>query len=114
MKIKKRYTSEEKTIILREYLENHVPISDLAEKYKLHPNAIYKWKKQMYESTPDSLSKTKKHTDKQLNQAEHRILELEELLSKRESLIAELVEDNIFLKKKTSGVNLITNGLSRR
>ena len=44
--MKKRYTSEEKTMILREYLENQVSISDLAEQYNLHPNAIYKWKKQ--------------------------------------------------------------------
>jgi len=30
MEKKKRYTSEEKTIILQEHLENHVAISDLA------------------------------------------------------------------------------------
>lgn len=47
MKKKKRYTSEEKAIILREHLENKVPISELAEKYELHANALYSWKKQI-------------------------------------------------------------------
>ena len=111
---KKRYTSEEKTMILREHLENQVSISDVAEKYGLHPNAIYKWKKQMFESTPLNLSKIHKKADKSKAEAERRIAELEALLSQRESLIAELVEDNIRLKKKTSGDILIRNGLSRR
>jgi transposase len=53
MKAKKRYTSEEKTMILREHLENRVPISDLAEQYNIHPNAIYKWKKQLFEAAPE-------------------------------------------------------------
>ncbi|NVN97649.1 transposase [Candidatus Nomurabacteria bacterium] len=117
MNIRKRYTSEEKTKILRDYLENNVPISDLADKYGLHPNIIYRWKKQMFETAPenlDNLSKNKKKSDKQLIDSERRITELEALLAKRESLIAELVEDNIRLKKKTDGATLIKLGLNRK
>ena len=114
MQMTKRYTSTEKTMILREYLENQVPVSELSEKYGVHPNAIYHWKKQMFESTPGNLSKTVKKTDKQQLHSERRIAELEALLAKREALIAELVEDNMYLKKKTSGVNLLKNGLNRK
>ena len=103
MKRKKRYTSEEKTIILRDHLEHNIPISELAEKYGLHPNAIYGWKKQMFEGTPENLAKSNKRTLKKQKQAELRISELETLLSKREALIAELVEDNIYLKKRPVG-----------
>jgi transposase len=111
---KKRYTSEEKTMILREHLENQVSVSELAEKYGLHPNVLYHWKKRMFEATPENLSKTKKQPDKQLIEAERRIAELQALLAKREGLIAELVEDNIYLKKKTGGDGLIRNGLNRK
>ena len=103
MKSKKRYTSEEKTIILRDHLEHNIPISELAEKYGLHPNAIYGWKKQMFEGAPKNLAKSNKRTLKKQKQAELRISELETLLSKREALIAELVEDNIYLKKRPVG-----------
>ncbi len=103
MKRKKRYTSEEKTIILRDHLEHNIPISELAEKYGLHPNAIYGWKKQMFEGAPENLAKSNKRTLKKQKQAELRISELETLLSKREALIAELVEDNIHLKKRPVG-----------
>jgi transposase len=113
MKKKKIYTSEEKTMILREHLENKVSIGDLSEKFGLHPNAIYKWKKKMYESAPDTLARPKKVTDRQLTEAQRRIKELETILSVREELIAELAADNINLKKKLNGESSLRNGLSR-
>jgi len=103
MKKKVRYSAIEKTMILREYLENNIAISELSEKYNVHVNAIYKWKKQMFEGASLSLSQTSKSADREERASRKRIRELEEMLSKRESLIAELVEDNISLKKKSSG-----------
>lgn len=114
MKKRRHYSSEDKAKILREYIDNNLSISSVCEKYQIHPNLIYKWKKLMYESTPDALSYSKKKSDKQHSAAERRIAELEALLAKRESLIAELVEDNISLKKKLSGESLLKNGLSRK
>lgn len=114
MKKKKRYTSEEKTLILREHLENQVPISELSERYGVHPNAVYTWKKQMFEASAENFGKKRKLSDKELLKAEKLIEELEKLLSKRESLITELVEDNIKLKKNLSGESLTKNGLNRK
>lgn len=114
MKKKKRYTSEEKAIILREHLENKVPISELAEKYELHANALYSWKKQLFETAPATLGKINKKESKNLSKAERRIRELEELIALRESLITELVQENIDLKKNTNGEVLIRSGSNRR
>lgn len=115
MEKKKRYTSEEKAVILREHLEKHVPISDLADKYGIHPNVIYVWRKQVIENAPSNLSKVEnKRAEKRQQDYERQINELKEVLAKRESLIAELVEDNINLKKKSAGMDLTINGLSRR
>ncbi len=41
MRQRKHYTAEQKTKILRELLENNVPISKLCEKYEVRPNIIY-------------------------------------------------------------------------
>ena len=114
MKTKKRYTSDEKTIILREHLENQVPISELAERYGIHPNAIYLWKKKMFESASENISKSSKKQSKRYSAQQQRIEELEQILSQRESVIAEIVADNIELKKKLIGGNLIINGSSRK
>jgi transposase len=114
MKKKEIYNSEEKTKILREHLEDNVSISDLAEKYSIHPNALYKWKKQLFEEAPQTLTRKNQKKGKHQSEYERRIAELEALLAKRESLITELVEDNIELKKNLIGKGLLSNGSSRR
>jgi len=114
MEKKKRYNSETKTMIVRENLENKVPISELSEKYGVHPNAIYKWKKEIFESASGKLSKSVKITEHQNEISTRRIAELERLLSIRETLIAELVAENIDLKKKGTGDHFAINGSSRR
>ena len=53
MSERKRHTAEQKVMILRELLENNVPISQLAEKYNVHVNDIYNWKKKLFESAAD-------------------------------------------------------------
>jgi len=60
MKKRKHYTAEKKVLILRELLENDVPISELAEKFEVHPNDIYivpkgclRQKKKLFESATE-------------------------------------------------------------
>jgi len=102
-------------MILREHLEKNVPISELAEKYDLHPNIVYIWKKQLFEQAPQILSRSKtKIEERKISSQERRIAELEALLAKRESLITELVEDNIALKKNLIGTGLTNNGSNRK
>ena len=114
MQKKKRYTSEEKAVILRELLEKNASISDLADKYGIHPNVIYNWRKKVIENAPANLSKVEdKKAARKQQDLERKIVELQEVLSKRESLIAELVEENIDLKKKSVGVGLTKNGSNR-
>ena len=113
MNVKKRYSNEEKVMIVRENLDNKIPVSDLAEKYNVHPNAIYKWKKLLFESASDNFTNKDKLNAKKLAEAEKRIKQLESTLSQRETLIAEIVNENIDLKKNDNGVNLTKSGLSR-
>lgn len=114
MKKKKIYTSEEKTIILREHLENNVSISELSEKYAINPTVLYNWKKQLFEQAPKTLARKPRKNEKRKSSYEHRIAELEALLSKRENLITELVSENIELKKNINGGILTRNGSNRR
>lgn len=102
MNKRKRYSSEEKTKILREHLDGGTAISDLAEKYGLHPNAIYKWKKDLFENASDVIAPNKK-TVRREAELQRRIEELERTLQIRESLIADIVADSIELKKKLNG-----------
>ena len=103
MSKKKYYTAEEKVLILREHLENNVPISELSEKYDFHPNVIYTWRKQLFESAKEVFSGKHKNRKISVSKEESIIKKLEETLRKRESLITEIVEDNIKLRKEFDG-----------
>ncbi len=94
------YTAEGKVKILREHLENQVSISELSERYRIHPNMIYKWKKELFEGALETFSKKHK---KRNNQQDFITKALEEKLKKKDSLIAEIIEENIQLKKNTIG-----------
>jgi len=98
MKSQKKRTirAEEKIIILRELLENNRSISELSEQYRVNPNLIYRWKKQLFEQAVEIFQpKQNKNEDKK----DREIKRLKEKLAKKEAAISYLVEDNIMLKK---------------
>jgi transposase len=97
--MKKRFTAEEKVKILREHLTNKVSISDLAEKHGLQPSAISNWKKTLFEGAVSTFNKTQT-ADKEKDK---KIEKLEQTLQKRDTLIANIVEDNVDLRKKYNG-----------
>ena len=57
MKQRKHISGETKSIILRELLENQTPISQLSEQYKINPNDIHRWKKQLFENAAQILGR---------------------------------------------------------
>jgi transposase-like protein len=100
MSKKKIRSAQEKVLVLRELLENQTPISQLAEKYGLHPNDIYNWKKKLFEGAEELFS-TK--PSRNSNKTEEREKKLEEKLKRKDEVIAELVQENILLKKISDG-----------
>lgn len=98
---RKIINAETKAEILRELLENQVPAAELSERYGVNINSIYNWRKQLFESAADVFSaKHEKHSQK-----EHAVsARLQEQIREKDALIAELVQDNITLKKKSNGL----------
>lgn len=99
---KKSYTAEQKVLILRELLENKVPISQIVEKYHVHVNDIYNWKKKLFEGASLVFENGKSNHQKP-DQAQAKIVALEEKLKKRDEAISFLVQDNMTLKKVSMG-----------
>jgi transposase-like protein len=97
---RRRFSSKQKVEILREVLENGKKMSDVAEEHKVSPNMITRWKKQLFEGALDTFNSKREKTDKK---KEKKIATLQENLQKRDTLIAELVEQNTDQKKKYDG-----------
>lgn len=102
MKQRKHYTAEQKVIILRELLENNVPISQLAEKYQVRPNDIYNWKKKLFESATDIFTQ-KPSNAKQTSAEQKKIEKLQSKLKDRDEAISFLLRENIEIKKSIDG-----------
>jgi len=100
MTSKKRFTNSKKVEILREHLENNQSASELAEQYEIQPSQISQWKKQLFEGALETFSGSHKKRKKTESKETQR---LKEKLREKESIIAEIVEDNIRLKKNLNG-----------
>ncbi len=97
-KQKRQFTAEFKVEVLREHLENHIPVGKICEQYNIHPNLFYLWKKELFTGALETFTKKKKS-----NTDDKKITRLEEKLKDKDSLISEIVEDNLKLKKKLNG-----------
>ena len=59
-KKRRRPAPEEKAVILKRYLLEKVPMSDLCDEYGLQPSQIYRWQKQLFENAPGAFRRTNK------------------------------------------------------
>ena len=100
MNEKKRYTAEQKITILRDLLENNLPISQVAEKYGVHVNDIYNWKKKLFENAASIFESKSTTIDKA---QEKKIEAMEAKLKKNADAINWLLSENIELKKNIDG-----------
>ena len=99
---RKRYTAEEKMKILRELQENGKSISQVAEDYNIHPNCIFKWRKQHLEMGVQGFQT--KRNDISNKAKDRKIASLEDKIKHKDEVIAELAEELLALKKKRSGL----------
>ncbi len=101
-KQRKHIAGEEKLAILRQYLVDRVPISQLCEERGLQPSQIYYWQKQLFEGGAAAFDRGQ--NQRQAARAESvrqaRIEQLEAKLAKKNEVVAELMEEHVQLKKE--------------
>ena len=94
MRTRKRYSPQDKVKILREHLEQKQSVADVCERYRIHPNQFYRWKKELFEKASELFTSKKEQL-----QARKKIEKLEQQLIDRNEIIAELLQENLKLKK---------------
>ena len=96
---RRTFTAEEKATILRRHLSDKIPVSDLCEEYKLQPSVFYQWQRQLLDNAARALEASRK-ADRQGKKYEAQIETLEERLQRKDSVIAEISEEFVKLKKE--------------
>ena len=96
-KSRKRYSPQEKAVILREHLIDRVPISDLCDKHGIHPNVFYKWQRTLFENLPNLFEVGTRSSS---NQKDGQVERLKKKLAHKDEVIAEIREDFVEVKKR--------------
>lgn len=91
MREKRKFSSEFKAKIALASLREDCTVSDLCEKYSLHPNQIYQWRNLLVSNAGHLFEKGSKQSSDERSEA---------TISELNKLIGEITVENNFLKKK--------------
>ena len=95
-KQRSHYSPEQKVAILKQHLLEKVPVSDLCDKYGLQPNIFYRWQKQFFEN---GILAFQRPIGAKSNGLEKKVEVLEQKLTQKNEVLAELMEEHVALKK---------------
>lgn len=95
-KERRHFSPKEKVAIIRKHLIEKVPVSDLCDEYKLHPNVFFRWQKEFFDNGAAAFEKETNH---QQVKFEKQIFYLERKLQRKHEVLSELMEEHIQLKK---------------
>ena len=95
-KPRKYYTAVEKVAILRRYLIERIPVSDVCDQYKIQLSMFYNWQKQFFENGAAAFEQARSTPEKHLDR---RIAALQDKLQRKNEVVAELLEEHVKLKK---------------
>ena len=96
---RRRFTPEQKALIVRRHLANKESVSALAEEFGLQPSQIHLWVNQLLAQADKAFERSSGNTRVDKAQAQ-RIQQLEAKLATKNEVIAELLEENVKSKKE--------------
>ena len=97
-KQRRHFAGTEKVAILKRHLVDKVPVSNLCDELDIYPNQFYGWLKEFFENGHAAFDNGRK--SKAVEDAQQRKIEqLEAKLTRKNEVMAELMEAHTELKK---------------
>ncbi len=96
-KKRNRFSPPQIAAILRLYLLERTPISDLCDQQGIHPTIFYRWQKQFFENGAAAFESRRRRAG---DDKDRRITLLQQKLQRKNEVLSELMEDHISLKKE--------------
>ncbi len=97
-KQRRHFSDTEKVAILKKHLIDKVPISDLCDQLDIYPNQFYDWLKRFFENGHLAFANGRK--SKAVDDAkDQKIEQLQAKIQRKDSVLGELMEEHIQLKK---------------
>ena len=96
---RRRFGTDQKAAILKRYLVDKVPISDLCDEYGIKPNQIYAWQQVLFDHAESAFQQAGSRAASKTSAQEEKILRLQAKLQQKNEVISELMEENVRAKK---------------
>lgn len=96
---RKKFSAEEKIRILKLYLVEKRPISDICNEIGLNPNTFYRWQQQFLENGTAAFEKAAGNKDSHAKKLEQENARLKAKLAHKDEVIAEIMASHVELKK---------------
>src|ERR1022692_1519629 len=97
-KPRRHFLGTEKVAILKRHLIDKVPVSDLCDELDIYPNQVYGWLKEFFENGHAAFDNGRKA--KAVEDSKERKIELlQAKLQRKDSVLVELMEEHVLLKK---------------
>ena len=97
-KQRRHFEGTEKVAILKKHLVDRVPISNLCDEFELQPTQLYDWLKRFFENGHTAFDNGRQSRSAD-NAKDQKIEKLEAKLQRKDSVLAELMEEHVTLKK---------------
>jgi transposase len=94
---RKRLTGSQKVAILKRYLVDRTPISDLCDEYGIQPSQVYRWQKVLFENGEAAFERTGRRAE---DAGQRKVAALEAKVQQKNEVIAELMQEHVELKKE--------------
>jgi transposase-like protein len=96
--VRRHHTPEHKLAILREYLVERKPVSEVCERHQIAPSIFYEWQRRLFENGAIAFSSPGKTSSRE-QELTTRVAQLEAKLARKDTVIAEISEELVHAKK---------------
>jgi transposase-like protein len=93
---RRRLAPDQKIAILKAHLVDKKPISDLCDQHGIQPSQFYRWQQEFFERGSVIFES---RSEKPSTALERKVAALEEKLTRKNEVLAELMEEHVALKK---------------
>ena len=100
---RRHFGADQKAAILKRYLVEKVPVSDLCDEFGIQPNQIYKWQAILFENAPTVFQQASARAKAEVAAGQEKVARLETKLQQKNEVIAELMQEHVQLKKAVGG-----------
>lgn len=97
---RRRHSSEHKAELLKRHHLEKIPISELCNEVKLQPSMFYEWQRQLFANAAQVFEGPKGGGASREQELLAKIAQLEAKLAKKDTVIAEISEEYVALKKE--------------